>query len=101
LLAWSLAGLSVAMFVGSVPLYVLIRSARVPSSWEVNLTLGNPLGANKANNSAPYGCSRAWQKVEKISHPPNWPESAGRGILLLPQMALRRGEAWEGGRGDA
>ncbi|HVD35126.1 MAG TPA: hypothetical protein VNB93_05285 [Rubrobacter sp.] len=44
LLAWSLAGLSVAMFVGSVPLYVLIRSARVPSSWEVNLTLGNPLG---------------------------------------------------------
>jgi hypothetical protein len=32
------------MFVGSVPLYVLIRSARVPSSWEVNLTLGNLLG---------------------------------------------------------
>jgi hypothetical protein len=44
LLAWSLAGLSVAMFVGSVPLYVLIRSARVPSSWEVNPTLGNLLG---------------------------------------------------------
>jgi hypothetical protein len=32
------------MFVASVPLYVLIRSARVSSSWEVNLTLGNLLG---------------------------------------------------------
>jgi hypothetical protein len=44
LLAWSLAGLSVAMFVASVPLYVLLRSAHVPSNWDVNLTVGNRLG---------------------------------------------------------
>jgi hypothetical protein len=33
LLAWSLAGLCVALFVANVPLYLLARSARVPSSW--------------------------------------------------------------------
>src|ERR671920_1496869 len=44
LLAWSLAGLCVAMFVANVPLYMLIRSAHVPSSWDVNLTVGNLLG---------------------------------------------------------
>jgi hypothetical protein len=44
LLAWSLAGLSVAMFVASVSLLVLARSARIPSSWEANLTLGDLLG---------------------------------------------------------
>jgi hypothetical protein len=44
LLASSLAGLSVAMFVASVPLYVLLRSAHVPSNWDVNLTVGNLLG---------------------------------------------------------
>ena len=44
LLAWSLAGLSVAMFVASVPLLVLARSARIPSSWEANLTVGDLLG---------------------------------------------------------
>jgi hypothetical protein len=44
LLAWSLAGLCVAMFVANVPLYILIRSAHVPSSWDVNLTVGNLLG---------------------------------------------------------
>ena len=44
LLAWSLAGLSVAMFVASVPLYVLHRSAHVPSNWDVNLTVGILLG---------------------------------------------------------
>ena len=43
-LAWSLAGLCVAMFVASVPLLVLARSAHVPSSWEANLTVGNLLG---------------------------------------------------------
>jgi hypothetical protein len=44
LLVWSLAGLSVAMFVASVPLLVLARSAHIPSSWEANLTLGDLLG---------------------------------------------------------
>src|SRR5215218_8589983 len=44
LLAWSLAGLCVAMFVANVPLYILIRPAHVPSSWDVNLTVGNLLG---------------------------------------------------------
>jgi hypothetical protein len=44
LLAWSLAGLSVAMFVASVPLLVLARSAHIPSSWEANLTVGDLLG---------------------------------------------------------
>ncbi|MBA2782908.1 MAG: hypothetical protein H0T74_08310 [Rubrobacteraceae bacterium] len=43
-LAWSLAGLCVAMFVASVPLLVLARSAHIPSSWEANLTVGNLLG---------------------------------------------------------
>ena len=32
-LAWSLAGLSVAIFVASIALYVLARSTPVPSSW--------------------------------------------------------------------
>ena len=44
LLAWSLAGLSVVMFVASVPLLVLARSAHIPSSWEANLTVGDLLG---------------------------------------------------------
>jgi hypothetical protein len=44
LLAWSLAGLCVAMFVASVPLLVPARSAHIPSSWEANLTVGNLLG---------------------------------------------------------
>jgi hypothetical protein len=43
-LAWSLAGLSVAMYVASVPLLVLARSADIPSSWEANLTLGKFVG---------------------------------------------------------
>jgi hypothetical protein len=33
LLAWSLAGLCVAIFVADVPLYTLTRSSHVPSSW--------------------------------------------------------------------
>jgi hypothetical protein len=42
-LAWSLAALSVAMFVASVALYVLARSAPVPSSWGANLTVSGLL----------------------------------------------------------
>lgn len=44
MLTWSLAGLCVAMFVASIALLVLARSAHVPSSWGVNLTAGNLLG---------------------------------------------------------
>jgi len=36
LLAWSLAGLSVATFVSGIPLYLLVRSAQIPSSWDAN-----------------------------------------------------------------
>jgi hypothetical protein len=42
-LAWSLCGLSVAMFVASVPLLVLGRSAPVPSTWNADLTTGGLL----------------------------------------------------------
>jgi signal transduction histidine kinase len=42
-LAWSLAGLSVAMFVASVALFVLARGAQVPSSWSSSLTLSGML----------------------------------------------------------
>jgi hypothetical protein len=58
LLAWSLAGLSVAMFVASVPLYVLHRSAHVPSNWDVNLTVGNLLGG------VLFFTSRWWASTE-------------------------------------
>ena len=44
LLAWSLAALCVALLVANVPLYILIRSTHVPSSRDVNLTVGNLLG---------------------------------------------------------
>jgi hypothetical protein len=44
-LAWSLCGLSVAMFVVSVPLLVLARSAHVPSSWDADLTTGGLLAS--------------------------------------------------------
>jgi hypothetical protein len=44
-LAWSLAALSVAVFVGSVPLFVLARSAEVPSSWNADLTTGGLLAS--------------------------------------------------------
>jgi len=43
-LAWALAALSVAMFVASVALWVLARSAPVPSSWGANLTIAGLLG---------------------------------------------------------
>jgi hypothetical protein len=39
-LAWSLAGLSVTVFVVSVPLVVLARSAPIPDSWGVDLSVG-------------------------------------------------------------
>jgi len=42
-LAWSLAGLSVALFVATVPLLVLARSAHVPSSWDANLSVAGML----------------------------------------------------------
>ena len=42
-LAWSLAGLSVAIFVASVALSVLVRSANVPSSWGDGFGLGDLL----------------------------------------------------------
>jgi hypothetical protein len=42
-LAWSLAGLSVAMFVASVAFYILSRSAPVPSSWGTSLTVSGLL----------------------------------------------------------
>jgi hypothetical protein len=43
-LCWSLAGLCVTMFLASAPLYVLARSARVPSSWGADLSVGGLLG---------------------------------------------------------
>jgi len=43
-LCWSLAGLCVAMFLASVPLYVLARSACVPSSWGADLSVGGLSG---------------------------------------------------------
>jgi hypothetical protein len=45
LLAWSLCGLSVALFVVSVPLFVLARSAHVPSNWDADLTTGGLLAS--------------------------------------------------------
>jgi uncharacterized membrane protein len=42
-LAWSLASLSVVMFLGSVPLCVLARSAPVPSSWGADLSMAGLL----------------------------------------------------------
>jgi len=44
LLAWSLAGLSLAMFVASIPLYLAALSASVPSSWDADLSVGGFLG---------------------------------------------------------
>ncbi len=43
-LAWSLAALSVALFLASWLVYGLARSARVPDSWDVNLSLGLQVG---------------------------------------------------------
>src|SRR5215210_1397186 len=43
-LAWSLAGLWLAIFLANVVLFVLARSAHVPSSWGVDLSIGGQLG---------------------------------------------------------
>jgi hypothetical protein len=43
LLAWSLAGLSVATFVARVPLFVLVSSVHIPSSWEADPSIGDLL----------------------------------------------------------
>jgi hypothetical protein len=42
-LAWSLAALCAALYVLSIPMFLLARSASVPSGWGVDLTLGNQL----------------------------------------------------------
>ena len=39
-LAWSLAALSVALFLASVLLLALVRTVRVPESWDINTSLG-------------------------------------------------------------
>ena len=43
-LAWSLAGVSVALFVANATLNALARAAPVPDSWDVNLTIAALLG---------------------------------------------------------
>src|SRR5215210_2826536 len=43
LLAWSLVGLSVVMFVARIPLFVLVSSVRIPSSWEADPSMGDLL----------------------------------------------------------
>jgi hypothetical protein len=43
LLAWSLAGLSVVMFVARIPLFVLVSSVHIPSSWEADPSIGDLL----------------------------------------------------------
>ena len=42
-LAWSLAALSAAMFLASIPLYVLARSAHIPARWGADLSVGGLL----------------------------------------------------------
>ena len=48
--------------------------------------------SNSATNSAPPGCSRAWQNPRKFPDPPGWSESPGRGMLPVPHIALQGGE---------
>ncbi len=43
-LAWSIAGLSVVMFLASTLLWLLARGAHVPANWGVDLMLGGHLG---------------------------------------------------------
>ena len=43
-LAWSLAGVSVALLMANATLYALARAAPVPDSWDVNLTIAALLG---------------------------------------------------------
>jgi hypothetical protein len=42
-LAWSLAALCVVLYLLSIPMFLLARSAHVPSSWGTDLTLGSLL----------------------------------------------------------
>ena len=44
LLAWSLAGLTLAMFVATIPLWFLARGADLPSSWRADVGVGGLLG---------------------------------------------------------
>jgi len=44
-LAWSLASLSVVLFVAEATLYALARSAPVPDSWDVNFNIAGLLGS--------------------------------------------------------
>ena len=44
-LSWSFAGLSLAMFVAGVPLYLAARWAPVPRSWDANLGVGGFMGS--------------------------------------------------------
>jgi hypothetical protein len=43
-LAWSLAGLTLAMFVATIPLWFLARGADLPSSWSADVGVGGLLG---------------------------------------------------------
>jgi hypothetical protein len=43
-LAWSLAGLTLAMFVATIPLWFLARSADLPSSWRADVGFGGLVG---------------------------------------------------------
>jgi hypothetical protein len=43
-LAWSLAGLTLAMFVATIPLWFLARGADLPSSWRADLGVGGLVG---------------------------------------------------------
>ena len=45
-LAWSLAALCVAMYLASVLLLALIRTVRIPESWDVNTSLGLQLAGS-------------------------------------------------------
>ena len=44
LLAWSLAGLTLAMFVAIIPLWFLARGADLPSSWRADVSVGALVG---------------------------------------------------------
>ena len=44
LIAWSLAGLTLAMFVATIPLWFLARGADLPSSWRADLGVGGLVG---------------------------------------------------------
>jgi hypothetical protein len=43
-LAWSLAGLTLAVFVATIPLWFLARSADLPSNWAADLGIGSLVG---------------------------------------------------------